>query len=87
VEPQTTKERNKMLRKLNQTFVRFESHFSDFFNAFRQQEMFAPALVGLHSEASQSKLPSLTEIIGDIFLMAAPKSKVFRLILYQLLIE
>jgi hypothetical protein len=72
-----------MLRKLNQTFARFESHFSDFFGAFRQQEMLAPSLVGLHSEmGQQNKSPSLTEIIGDIFLMAVPKSRVTRSIIH-----
>jgi hypothetical protein len=49
--------------------------------------MLMPSFVGSHADMRQeTNLPSISEIIGDIFLMAAPKSKVSYLSLAQMLI-
>lgn len=74
-QPQKTKE---MLRKLSQSLARLESRFCNMFTPFQSHGMLMPSYAGFHPEMNQeTNLPStINEIIGDILLMAAPKSKV-----------
>jgi hypothetical protein len=68
---------HEMLRKLSQTISKLESKFFNIFTPFRSQDMLMPSFVGAHPEMRhETNLPSISEIIGDIFRMAAPKSKV-----------
>lgn len=67
-----------MLKKLTQALYQIERSFYQNFMHFNQQDMLVPSFVGgINIPRNEStNQPSFSEIIGDIFLMAAPKSKV-----------
>ncbi len=62
-------------RVLFQTLYRIENNLSNIFFPWNQHKMIAPAFAGMSNQTEQ-KSSSITDIFGDIFLMAAPKSKV-----------